>query len=76
MDFEMDSENTGTDVGDYDFSDDYIGPWVKPIYIRTARNIGTRQCAGMICKWRQQSISTTPVPQFFGPLEHVPLAGG
>ena len=75
MDFEY-SENTGTDIGDYNFSDDYMGPWVKPIYIRTARNIGSRQCTGLICKWRQQSYSTTPVPQFFGPLEHVPLAGG
>ena len=75
VDFEY-SESTGPDIGDYYFSDDYMGPWVKPIYIRTAHNIGSRQCMGLICKWRQQSYTTTPVPQFFGPLQHVPLAGG
>ena len=73
VDFEYSSgESTGSD---YDFEDDYFGPWVKPLYTSTPRTIGLRQCIGLICKWRQQSYSSTPVPQFFGPLQHVPLSG-
>ena len=73
VDFEY-SSGESTSV-DYDFEDDDFGPWVQPLYTSTLRTIGFRQCVGLLCKWRQQSYTSTPVPQYFGPLEHVQLSG-
>ena len=73
----VDVEPPSSEFNDFDYIDeDDFDPWVKPLHVSTRDIVGFRSCVGFICKWKQQSVTTTLAPQFFGPLEHVTLTIG
>ena len=64
----VDVDPPSSEFNDFD-DEDGFGDWVKPLHV-TRDIVGIRSCAGFLCTWELHKKTTTPAPQFFGPLEH------